>query len=121
MTDEVNGALRRALALAIARYVSAHPSAKEQAHKWLDDDQRSLLELASGELAAAALEELGSLDRWEEGARADRETWERVRVSAVLARLTLQSARSGSFDSAAGPLADFLRDAGEAPQTLDVH
>jgi hypothetical protein len=121
MTDKVNDALRRALALAIARYVSAHRSAAGLAHKWLDEDERLLLDTSADALESAADEALSSLDDWEVSARADREKWETVRVPAVLTRLTLQSARSGSFETAAGPLADFLRDAGEKPQTLDVH
>ena len=112
---------RRALALAIARYVNTHPSANQQAQGWLDDDERSLLTDSAAELEAKASDELDSLERWVTHAREDREQWETVRVSAVQARLTLQSARTGSFESATGPLADFLRDVGETPQALDIH
>jgi len=88
---------------------------------WLDDDERSLLTDSAAELEAKASDELDSLERWVTHAREDREQWETVRVSAVQARLTLQSARTGSFESATGPLADFLRDVGETPQALDIH
>lgn len=111
-----------ALVLAVARYLHDHPDAPDAASAWLDGADRDLRDLATEDLASTATERLDLLD----ALRAEVDSHggslaEELRVDLAHARLHLQSARSGSFDTAVGPLRDFLADAGEAPQDLDIH
>jgi hypothetical protein len=112
---------RRALVLAIARYVAERPAAQPLARSWLDEDELPLLAAPARELAEDADEGLAELAQVEARLRRDEELWQTRRVDVVNARLTLQAARSGTFGTAVGMFRDFLRDAGEEPQTLDIH
>lgn len=121
IATELDALSDAALALAIARYARDHPSAERTARHWLPDGQARLLELSDDEIAGEAARRLDALRKLEARARADEAIWEQSRVQVVHTRLTFQSARSGSFEAAAGPLGDFLREVGEAPDNLDVH
>jgi len=112
---------RRSLVLAIARYVCDEPSARSAAEGWLDDDERSLLDASTDDLAEAATTGLGELDEVATLVEGDPELREASRVGVAHARLAFPSARSGSFETAVGALTDFLREVGAAPDTLDIH
>lgn len=114
--------LQDALALAIARYLHDHPDAPEAARTWLEGDQTALVELDALSIAESASENLDRLDVLtadvlEHGGN----LVEEMRVQLAHSRLDLQSARSGSFETAVGSLRDFLVDAGAAPRDLDIH
>jgi hypothetical protein len=112
----------RALSLAVARYLHDDPNAEGRAGVWLDATAREWRSRSEDEIGAEATRLLERLDAWQERAQAEApEVWETRRVDANHARLNLQSARSGSFRTAAGPLADFLRGVGAAVDTLDIH
>jgi len=73
-------------------------------------------------IGAEATKGLEALDEWRGEVREDDpETWEAGRVDFLQAQLNFQSARSGSFATASGSLADFLADMGEDVDVLDEH
>jgi hypothetical protein len=112
----------RALSLAVARYLHDDPNAERRAGVWLDATAREWRSRSEDEIGAEATRLLERLDGWQERVKAEApDVWETRRVDANHARLNLQSARSGSFRTAAGPLADFLRGVGAAVDTLDIH
>lgn len=105
------------MGLAIARWTLDHPGKPapapwdELSAPWLG---RSATQL--GTEADARLAEVDRLSTDRTGAcRAA------MRMSLLHARMALDSARTGSFATAAGSMVDFLRAVGESPRILDVH
>jgi hypothetical protein len=106
------------LALAIARFAVDHSDT--ELGSWEDDRVRGWRERGTDAIAAEAARRLAALEAWGERARGT-ELWEPRRPEWLSTRLTLQAAGSGAFGSAAGPLADFLRDIGEPADELELH
>lgn len=72
------------------------------------------------EIESEASRRLELLARWEtETRRHHPEVWESDRVRSLQAELSLQSAKTGHFGTAAGGLHDFLQDVGADVQELD--
>jgi hypothetical protein len=111
-----------ALTLAVARYLDDHPDAVEKAGPiWADEDVEEWRGRSAEEIGAEATQRLEQLEQWVEDAQEqDPELYETRRIDSVHARMALQSARSGAFGTAAGPLADFLRQVGAEPDTLHL-
>lgn len=109
-----------ALSLAVARYLHDHPEAAQKVNSaWIDDEVERWRTRDADEIGDEATHRLEVLEPWvEEAQREDPELFETRRLDSVHARMALQSARSGAFGTAAGPLADFLTEAGEQPDTL---
>jgi hypothetical protein len=121
-SSEIDEQLTASLSLAVARYLSDHPEAAPRAGAWLDADVERRRAEPLEELEEEAGERLDALEDWKEQAREDDpEAWETGRVAYLQAQLNLQSARSGSFATASGSLADFLRSVGETVDVLDEH
>ncbi|MGH2367278.1 MAG: hypothetical protein ACRDI2_03685 [Chloroflexota bacterium] len=111
-----------ALALAIARYLLEHPEAAAAAQDWLDPMVEKWRSRSVGELAVEASQRLKRLDHWKERTQAEQpEVWNIGRTDYAYAKLTLQSARSGSFQTATGSLYDFLTSVGAPVDELDIH
>lgn len=111
-----------ALSLAVARYLAEDPNAASRAHVWLDEAADTWRRRPVEEIAAEATRRLEQLETWAERVQDARpELWTTRRTEYAHAKLTLQSARSGSFRTAAGPLGDFLADVGTAGEELDIH
>src|SRR6266542_597432 len=91
---------QQALALAIARYLHDHPEAVGTAATWMSSDVDAWRKRSTADIAQHASDQ------------SDSDAWNADRVNYVHAKLTLQSARSGSFQTAAGSLFDFLREVG---------
>ena len=121
MTEELRNLSGKSLALAIARYVNDHPDADGTARSWLVDAEQRVLDASLDDLREQATDGLAALDRLEAALRERPEVWETRRTEVAHTRLNLQSTRSGSFETATGPLNDFLREVGERPATLDIH
>jgi hypothetical protein len=67
-------------------------------------------------------DERGAIEQWSERTNAHHpDVWEGQGIYMLHAHLDLESARSGSFEAAAGSLADFLTEIGAAPRRLDFH
>jgi hypothetical protein len=111
-----------ALSLAVARYLAEDPNAAPRAGIWLDEPAEAWRRRPVEEIAAEASRRLDELEAWAERVQDEQpELWTTRRTEYAQAKLTLQSARSGSFQTAAGPLADFLADMGTAGSELDIH
>ena len=114
--------LPASLSLAVARYLKDRPEAIQKAGAWLDDEARAWMPRSFDEIGAEATKGLEALEEWAEEVRDDApEEWEKGRVDYLQAQLNFQSARSGSFATAAGSLIDFLVDMGEDVEVLDEH
>lgn len=114
--------LSLSLVLAIRRHLLENPAAAPAAEPWLgslganwDDADRDEVE----EAAVRLLEERNSLEERVQAEAA--EVAETHRIELLHTRLNLEAARTGSFATAAGMLRDYLADAGEPPQELDIH
>ncbi len=112
--SEVHELSNRALAMAISRYAIDHPAASHAARSWLF--RLGTPDLAAVSAAQLRAEATATLDQVDQLMPADED-----RIELAHARLALQAARSGSFATAAGPLADFLREVGELVAELDIH
>jgi hypothetical protein len=113
--------LRAALTLGIARYIKDNPEAREAAAEWLDDGVEDWAARPTAEIQAEVTGRLEELEAWGEGAQSDYpEVWESERLTYVHAKLTMQAAHSGSFDTATGSFRDFLFDVGAAPDDLAI-
>jgi hypothetical protein len=123
MSEQLDALVAGALSLAVARYLHDVPAARERAPSaWLGHGAAQWSARSTAEIVREADHRLAVLDAWEHDARErDPELWEQRRAEAAIARLQLQSARSGAFGSAAGALADFLRAVGAEHRMLDVH
>jgi hypothetical protein len=118
----IDGLAQGALMLAVARYLHDHPDAATSATTWLDRDVESWRQRPTADIADEATKRLEALEGWRSRTEAsDRASWESDRTTYAHASLTLQSARSGSFETAAGSLLDFLRDVGAPADELDIH
>jgi hypothetical protein len=111
-----------ALSLAVARYLHDNPKARKKAGRaWLDAEAEEWSARRPEEIGAEATHRLEVLEQWvEEAQREDPELYESRRVDSVHTRMNLQSARSGAFGTAAGPLVDFLREVGAKPDALQL-
>lgn len=119
---EIRGLSSRAQSLAVARYLSDDPNAVPRAGIWLDGEADRWRQCPAEEIAAEASRLLDQLEAWEEHMSEERpQVYETRRMDALNAKLALQSARSGSFATAAGPLSDFLADVGTPGERLDIH
>jgi hypothetical protein len=112
--NDVHEVSQRALALAISRYAIDHPADAHVALSWL-------VRLKTPELVAVSADQVRSeaaatLDQVDQLLPSADD-----RIELAHARLALEAAHSGSFATAAGSLADFLRDVGASPNELDVH
>ncbi|MGD8805582.1 MAG: hypothetical protein PVH65_07010 [Chloroflexota bacterium] len=113
--------LGAALTLGIARYIQENPEARAAAGEWLDEEVEAWIARPTTDIKEEATSRLDALETWETRAK-DRypEAWESDRLTYVHAKLTLQGARSGSFDTATGSFRDFLLDVGAAPDDLAI-
>ena len=119
---EIRELSSRALSLAVARYLSDDPNALPRAGTWLDGEADRWRQRDAGEIAAEATRLLDRLESWQERIADERpELSETRRIDYLNAKLALQSARSGSFATAAGPLNDFLKNVGTPAERLDIH
>jgi hypothetical protein len=108
--------------LAVARYLKDHPDAVDGAGIWLDDEAEAWMAKPTEAIQEEATNGLEALDEWGDEAREeDPDEWEAGRVDFLQAQLNFQSARSGSFATASGSLADFLAEMGEDVDVLDEH
>jgi hypothetical protein len=114
--------LPRSLSLAVARYLHDRPEAAESAEAWRDDEVERWMTRPVEDIQEDATDGLEALEEWADEVREDApEEWEEGRVDYLQAQLNFQSARSGSFGTAAGGLADFLADMGEDVDVLEEH
>lgn len=114
--------LSLSLVLAIRRHVLDNPAAEGAAEPWLGALDMSWSDADREEVTEAAgrlLEERDDLEA--QVTAADPGVAESHRIELVHTGLNLQAARTGSFATAAGMLRDYLVDAGEPPQELDIH
>jgi hypothetical protein len=112
----------QSLGLAIARYMRDHPQTAAAPSAWQTPDIQQWRALSEPEIAARASDKLAELERWKDRVQAeDQQAWNVDRVRYLHAKLALQSARSGSFETAAGALHDFLREVGANANELDIH
>jgi hypothetical protein len=119
---EIDALRSAALSLAVARYLAEDPNAAPRAGIWLDEQAAEWSRRPAADIAAEATRQLDALESWAERVQEERpELWTTRRTEYAHAKLTLQSARSGSFQTAAGPLADFLADMGTSGSELDIH
>jgi hypothetical protein len=110
-----------ALMLGIARYVQEHPEAREKASEWLDAETEGWAARSTAAIQEEATRRLEALEAWEQQvAGTFPEVWETERLTYVHAKLTLQGARSGSFETATGGFRDFLLDAGASVDDLAI-
>ena len=108
-----------ALSLAIARYLLEHPGTEPG--RWASPTVQSWQAQGEGAIALEATELLNQLETYAAHLQVlDPERAEGSKGNLHAARMALQSARSGSFQSAWGPLADFLRAVGADFQVLEV-
>jgi hypothetical protein len=121
-SSEIAEQLAASLALAVARYLKDHPDAVPNAGVWVDRDVEARMTQPVETLQEEATERLEALEEWKERVQdEDPSAWETGRVDYLQAQLNLQSARSGSFATASGSLADFLMAVGEQVDVLDEH
>ena len=114
--------LATSLALAVARYLHDHPDVAPRADAWRGPDVESWIAASEEAIQAGATRGLEALDEWRDETRESApEEWESGRVDFLQAQLNFQSARSGSFATASGSLADFLAEMGEDVDVLDEH
>jgi hypothetical protein len=119
---EIDSVKSAALSLAVARYLAEDPNAASRAGIWRDETVERWSGRPVEDIAAEASRRLDELEAWAERVQEERpELWATRRTDYAHAKLTLQSARSGSFQTAAGPLADFLSDMGTPSDELDIH
>ena len=119
---EIRELSSRALSLAVARYLSDDPNAVPRAGTWLDGEADRWRQRDAEDIAAEATRLLDRLESWQERIAEERpELSETRRIDYLNAKLALQSARSGSFATAAGPLNDFLKSVGTPAERLDIH
>jgi hypothetical protein len=115
---------RHALSLAIARYLLDHPDAAQSGKldTWINPTVSTWRARSRDELTAEAEATLEQVQRLQDEIAASTPAlWNQLRASFLRTRMALGSARTGSFETAAGPLADFLRAAGETPAPMDFH
>jgi hypothetical protein len=121
-SSEIQEQLAASLALAVARYLRDHPDAVSDAGVWVDREVEARMAQPVEALQEEAAERLEALEDWKERAQDENPAvWETGRVDYLQAQLHLQSARSGSFATASGSLADFLMSVGEEVDVLDEH
>ena len=118
--EQIDALASGAQSLSVARYLHDHPDARDKVNPaWIDDEVERWAARGPDEIGAEASHRLEVLEQWfDEAPREDPELFETRRIDGVHARMALQSARSGAFGTAAGPLATFLRQAGETPDQL---
>jgi hypothetical protein len=114
----IRAAARDALRLGVARYLTDHPGV-EAGEPWVRDEVVAWRDRGAEAIAAEAERRLAELEDWRRAAERT-SVWQTRSVEYNHARMTLQSARTGSFGSAAGPFVDFLRDVGEPVDELEV-
>lgn len=122
LEEEIRVLAGSSLSLAVARFVHDRPEARDRAAPvWLDTDTEAWSARSTEEIEREAAHRLDVLEAWEREVQDDDpELAETRRIDALHARLNLQSARSGAFGTAAGPLRDFLRSVGEEPDALNL-
>jgi hypothetical protein len=108
---------REAIALALRRYAIAHP---EKAAAALERVPPAIAALAGPDVTARAAALGAEIDELEARARAAGSS-EHHRLALFHARMAAGAAKTGSFASATGELADELRRLGERPDELRVH
>ena len=110
------------LKLAVARFLLDNPGKAEAAGMWADGMVAKWQELGVGGIALEASDRLDTLESWRVSAQSQHpDVWASYRTQYNHSKLNLQSARSGSFDTAAGSLGDFLREVGAPAEVLNVH
>jgi hypothetical protein len=122
LEQDIDALAAGSLSLAVARYLHDHSRARWKVNRvWIDDEVKRWRKQGTDEIAHEATARLERLEQWEQAAPDEEpELYETRRIDAVHAKLNLQSARSGQFGTAAGPLADFLRNAGASVDTLQL-
>jgi hypothetical protein len=112
---------RSALAFAVQRYGLDHSEARAEAESWIGDDV-DWRTVTNDRIESAASSLLEDLEAWASRTRSDEPgVWNAHRTDYLHAKLAAQSARSGSFETAAGSLADFLRRCGAEVDEFHVH
>lgn len=110
------------LSMAIARYLKDRPNVTDAAKDWLDPMVEKWMAMSLVDIEDEASRRLQKLERWERTVTADySEIWNAYRLEFLHTKLNLQSARSGSFSTAAGSLYDFLISVGASVDNLDIH
>jgi hypothetical protein len=109
--------LGEAMGLAITRWRLDHPGTAVPA-PW-DEVSGPWAGHSAAQLRAEAEARLTEIERLTRDRTGD--CREAMRLSLFHARLALGSTKTGSFDTAAGSMVDFLHAVGGSPQTLDVH
>jgi hypothetical protein len=108
---------REAIALALRRYAITHP---EKAAAALEHVPPAIAAMAGPDVEARAAVLTTEIDQLETRARTAG-TSEQYRLALFQARMAAGTARTGSFATATGELADELRRLGERPDELRVH
>lgn len=109
-----------ALSLAIARYGKEHAEAASQANEWGDPLMPRIARLSVQQISDEATRRLAQLKQWRKAVESEYpDVWDRGRVAYLQTELTLQSARTGHYETAAGGLVDFLREVGAEVDELD--
>jgi hypothetical protein len=113
--------MNAALTLAIARYLQVHPKKKKKAGEWMDAEVEAWTAKPTAGIQEEATRRLTDLEAWENqvGTRYPA-IWESYRLTYIHAKLTLQSARSGSFATASGSFYNFLLDVGAPVDELAI-
>ena len=92
-----------------------NPDARSRVNPvWVDDDVQAWAVRSPEEIAVEAQSRLNALDAWEADARVEPDILEtrRIDLSTLVSR---SRPLTGSFATASGALADFLREAGSEP------
>jgi hypothetical protein len=110
------------VSLAIARYAKEHAEARKEADAWADPTVKKFMRMSVDEISAEASRRLDQLEAWRERAQREfPEVWEQDRVAYLQTQLSLQSAKTGHFETATGGLHDFLVSVGAPVDELDEH
>jgi hypothetical protein len=117
----VQSAVEEAMTLAIARYLLDHPGVAGRVARWVDAGVKRRIAAGHDALRAEVAQMRQRVDALAHEIAADPRLAEAHRLDLLHIRMSLGSAESGSFDTAAGPMLDFLREAGATPASLDVH
>ena len=112
---------RDALNLSIARFLSSHAGTldAEKLERWLTQPVQELRALSGQELTLQADALARALASWKQSVTRDFPTeWAKHRESYGQTQSAIDAAKSGSFDTASGGLLEFLRDAGQEPDSM---
>ena len=122
LRTEVEALAAHSLSLAIARYLIDHPARTGAAADWKTSTVERWMKKSLKEFQDEATKGLARLNELEEQIKSEHpDLWESLRVEFVHTTFNLQSARSGSFETASGSLYCFLSALGVAVDNFDIH